>query len=72
MSLELLIVHSGQRISTDASITSIDSLKSWITETTNIPAAKQILLTASGKQAKVQSLRSEVAMNNTLHVATWH
>ncbi|KAL9054350.1 MAG: hypothetical protein Q9162_004225 [Coniocarpon cinnabarinum] len=60
MSLQLLVVHNGQRRSVDpASSSSLETFKSWVAEATAIPAAKQILLNPSGKQARFNFLRTE-------------
>ena len=61
MSLQLLVVHNGQRLTVDhASFTNLETLKAWISEATKIPSGKQILLTPAGKQARAQALKVEV------------
>lgn len=37
-----------------------DALKSWIVRHTSIPPARQILMTARGKNVKIQTLATEV------------
>lgn len=41
-------------------ISSPDALKSWIVRSTSIPPARQILMTARGKNVKTQTLATEV------------
>ncbi|KAB8338709.1 hypothetical protein FH972_021654 [Carpinus fangiana] len=57
MSLQVLVAHTGQRLSADpTSFGSLDAFKSWLSDTVNVPATSQILLTGQGKQAKFQAL----------------
>lgn len=48
----------------DCTLTSLlsrpDALKSWIVRNTPIPPARQILMTARGKNVKIQTLATEV------------
>lgn len=62
MSLQVLVAHTGDRLPTNpASFASIDAFKSWLADTASIPPSYQIILTASGKQAKLQALAVEVS-----------
>lgn len=61
MSLQIAVAHTGQRLDADlVGFNSIDQLKEWIANATNIPAASQILLTPRGKHVKLQALLTEV------------
>lgn len=63
MSLQVLVVHVGERLSTDpSSYASNDAFKSWLATASSVPAATQILLTPSGKQAKFAALHREVRL----------
>ncbi|QIW95083.1 hypothetical protein AMS68_000601 [Peltaster fructicola] len=59
MSIQLYIGHTGQRISLDPNITTLEALKSWIESKTAIIPRSQILLTAQGKQVRAQTLLTE-------------
>lgn len=59
MSIQIYIGHTGQRISLDPNITTLEALKSWIETRTAIVPRAQILLTAQGKQVRAQTLLTE-------------
>lgn len=60
MSLHIYIAHSGEHLLADpVSFASPDALKSWIVRNTPIPPARQILMTARGKNVKIQTLATE-------------
>nr|POF04043.1 autophagy-related protein 11 [Quercus suber] len=60
MSIQIFLGHSGQRLDLDTtSIGTVDALRNWITQHADIPARSQILLTASGKQVRNQTLLTE-------------
>ncbi len=61
MSLQILNAHTGERFSADpVSFGSFDAFKSWLSITTSVSPAHQILLTATGKQLRLQGLLIEV------------
>jgi autophagy-related protein 11 len=61
MSLQVAVAHSGQHLDADpVSFNTIDALKHWISQATEIPPENQILLTTRGKHVKVQALLTEV------------
>ncbi|PKY08368.1 hypothetical protein P168DRAFT_314471 [Aspergillus campestris IBT 28561] len=60
MSLHIYIAHSGEHLLADpVSFASPDALRSWITRNTSIPSQRQILMTARGKNVKIQTLATE-------------
>ncbi|OJJ39293.1 hypothetical protein ASPWEDRAFT_49319 [Aspergillus wentii DTO 134E9] len=60
MSLHIYIAHTGEHLLADpVSFASPDALRSWITRNTSIPAQRQILMTARGKNVKIQTLATE-------------
>ncbi|KAJ5239513.1 hypothetical protein N7468_004132 [Penicillium chermesinum] len=60
MSLHIYIAHSGEHLLADpVSFASPEALKSWILRNTAIPAQRQILMTARGKNVKIQTLATE-------------
>ncbi|KAJ5390576.1 Autophagy-related protein 11 [Penicillium cataractarum] len=60
MSLNIYIAHSGEHLLADpVASASPDSLKTWIVRNTSIPIARQILMTARGKNVKTQTLATE-------------
>ncbi|KAL2046358.1 hypothetical protein N7G274_001805 [Stereocaulon virgatum] len=60
MSLYILLAHSGASLTADPrSFASLDDLRSWITRKLAVDAAHQILMTARGKQVKLQTLLAE-------------
>ncbi|KAJ5228355.1 hypothetical protein N7489_009063 [Penicillium chrysogenum] len=60
MSLHIYIAHTGEHFLADpVAFASPDALKSWIVRNTSIPPARQILMTARGKNVKVQTLATE-------------
>lgn len=59
MSVTLYIGHSGQRFVLDPSVTSLESLRSWIGQNAGIQPRSQVLLTAQGKQVRSQTLLTE-------------
>jgi autophagy-related protein 11 len=61
MSLQIAVAHTGQRLDADpVSYNTIDALKHWISDETEIAPESQILLTTRGKHVKVQALLTEV------------
>ncbi len=61
MSLQVLVAHTGERLSADpVSFSSIDAFKSWLSSASAVSPPNQILLTSSGKQVKFQALLVEV------------
>lgn len=66
MSLQVLNAHTGARYSPGPeSLTSLNTLRTWIAKASTVAAQNQILLTAQGRQAKLQTLRLEVRLNPT-------
>ncbi|KAE8387755.1 autophagy-related protein 11-domain-containing protein [Aspergillus alliaceus] len=60
MSLHIYIAHTGEHFLADpVSFASPDALRSWITRNTSIPSQRQILMTARGKNVKIQTLATE-------------
>ncbi|KAJ5155551.1 hypothetical protein N7492_008354 [Penicillium capsulatum] len=60
MSLHIYVAHSGEHLLADpVAFTFPDALKSWILGKTSIPPARQILMTARGKNVKTQTLATE-------------
>ncbi|KAJ5590870.1 hypothetical protein N7450_004842 [Penicillium hetheringtonii] len=60
MSLHIYIAHSGEHLLADPVVfASPDALKAWIVRNTSIPPARQILMTARGKNVKIQTLATE-------------
>ncbi|KAF2191432.1 hypothetical protein K469DRAFT_556665 [Zopfia rhizophila CBS 207.26] len=60
MSLQVAVAHTGQRLDADpVDFNSINALKIWIQQATQIPAQDQILLTPRGKHVKLQALLTE-------------
>lgn len=71
MSLQVLVVHTGERVVVDrASLVNLDTLKTWISDTVAVPVTKQILLSTSGKQAKFPQLKAEVLFGSLRRAAT--
>ncbi|MCJ1310252.1 oligomeric, coiled-coil, peripheral membrane protein [Agyrium rufum] len=61
MSLTIYISSSGKSLKTNASeFTAVNELQSWIAQRASIDAQDQVLMTARGKQVKIQSLFLEV------------
>jgi hypothetical protein len=61
MSLQIAVAHTGQRLDADpVGFNSVEALKQWISESTEIPPEYQILLTPKGKHVKLQALLTEV------------
>jgi autophagy-related protein 11 len=61
MSLNIYIAHTGEHLLADpVSFASPDALRTWIARHTSIPAQRQILMTARGKNVRIQSLATEV------------
>ncbi|KAF6225858.1 hypothetical protein HO133_009860 [Letharia lupina] len=57
MSLNIYFAHSGAVYPADPrSFTSFDSLRSWISQQTAVEPSHQILMTARGKQVKIETL----------------
>ncbi|KAK4694323.1 autophagy-related protein 11, partial [Lecanoromycetidae sp. Uapishka_2] len=59
MSLKILLAHSGITLTADPCPSTLDELRSWISKKTGTEAAHQILMTARGKQVKIQTLSVE-------------
>ncbi|KAJ5103674.1 hypothetical protein N7532_004203 [Penicillium argentinense] len=60
MSLHIYIAHSGEHLLADpVSFASTEALKTWIVQNTSIPPTRQILMTALGKNVKIQTLATE-------------
>ncbi|KAL4868885.1 hypothetical protein BDV12DRAFT_168824 [Aspergillus spectabilis] len=60
MSLHIYIAHTGEHLLADSvSFSTTDALRSWITQSTTIPSQRQILMTARGKNVKIQTLATE-------------
>ncbi|KAJ5683797.1 uncharacterized protein N7477_000142 [Penicillium maclennaniae] len=60
MSLHIYIAHTGEHLLADpVAFASPDALKVWIVRSTSIPPARQILMTARGKNVKTQTLATE-------------
>ncbi|KAJ5736329.1 uncharacterized protein N7483_001454 [Penicillium malachiteum] len=60
MSLHIYIAHSGEHILADpVAFASPEALRSWIIKNTSIPLSRQILMTARGKNVKIQTLATE-------------
>ncbi|KAF2712485.1 hypothetical protein K504DRAFT_499577 [Pleomassaria siparia CBS 279.74] len=60
MSLQIAVAHTGQRLDADpVGFNSVEALKHWISEATEIPPEYQILLTSRGKHVKLQALLTE-------------
>ena len=62
MSLQILVSHTGDRISADpVAFDTLDVLRSWLATVTSIPSQRQILLTPRSKHVKLQTLLTEVS-----------
>lgn len=60
MSLQLYLGHSGHRLDVDTTtISTVEALRTWITQHAHISARAQILLTPTGKQVRTQTLLTE-------------
>ncbi|KAJ5827126.1 hypothetical protein N7447_003889 [Penicillium robsamsonii] len=60
MSLHIYIAHTGEHFLADpVAFASPDALKLWIVRNTSIPPPRQILMTARGKNVKIQTLAAE-------------
>ncbi|KAL8649162.1 MAG: hypothetical protein Q9210_004569 [Variospora velana] len=59
MSLQIYIAHTGQSLSTTSRHTALENLQSWIARNSSIESQDQILMTARGKQVKLQTLSLE-------------
>ncbi|KGO36906.1 Autophagy-related protein 11 [Penicillium expansum] len=60
MSLHIYIAHTGEHfLAGPVAFASPDALKSWIVRETSIPPPRQILMTARGKNVKIQTLATE-------------
>jgi autophagy-related protein 11 len=69
MSLQIAVAHTGQRLDADpVGFNSVDALKHWISESTDIPPEYQILLTPRGKHVKLQALLTEVGSVHSLFI----
>ncbi|KAI9734502.1 MAG: oligomeric, coiled-coil, peripheral membrane protein [Cirrosporium novae-zelandiae] len=71
MSLQIYIAQTGERLRADpVSFASPEALRSWISRYAGIPAQRQILMSARGKQAKLQTLLTEVSFD-ILSLGSW-
>jgi hypothetical protein len=62
MASQIYIAHTGQRLHAEQlPFGSLEALKTFISNATDIPANDQILLTSKGKHVKAQSLLTEVS-----------
>ncbi|KAI9791762.1 MAG: oligomeric, coiled-coil, peripheral membrane protein [Peltula sp. TS41687] len=60
MSLQVCIAHTGERLQAESGLfASLDALRSWIFQNVGIAQSNQILMTARGKQVKLQTLLTE-------------
>ncbi|KAI4113702.1 MAG: hypothetical protein LQ345_005379, partial [Seirophora villosa] len=59
MSLQIYIAHTGQRLSTPTRYSTLEGLQSWIAQNSSVEPQDQILMTARGKQVKLQTLSLE-------------
>lgn len=59
MSLQIYIAHTGQCLSPALRFSTLESLQSWIARNSTIESQDQILMTARGKQVKLQTLSLE-------------
>ncbi|EED19422.1 Taz1-interacting factor 1 (TAF1), putative [Talaromyces stipitatus ATCC 10500] len=60
MSLHIYIAHTGEHLlANPVSFASPDALRSWIARNTSIASQRQILMTARGKNVKLQTLATE-------------
>ncbi|KAF2033734.1 hypothetical protein EK21DRAFT_58238 [Setomelanomma holmii] len=60
MSLQIAVAHTGQRLDADpVAFSSVDALKHWIAQASEIHPESQILLTPGGKHVKLQALLTE-------------
>ena len=61
MSLQVAVAHTGERLDADpVAFSSVDALRTWISQATQIPPQDQILLTTRSKHVKLQALLTEV------------
>ncbi|PGH04025.1 hypothetical protein GX51_03695 [Blastomyces parvus] len=60
MSLHIYIAHTGEQLLADpVSFASPDALRTWISRKVSIPAGRQILMTARGRNVRPQTLATE-------------
>ncbi|KAI4179796.1 MAG: hypothetical protein LQ346_007118 [Caloplaca aetnensis] len=59
MSLQVYIAHTGHCLSSNLRFTTLESLQSWIARNSTVESQDQILMTARGKQVKLQTLSLE-------------
>ncbi|KAK5692566.1 oligomeric, coiled-coil, peripheral membrane protein [Elasticomyces elasticus] len=63
MSIQIYIGHTGQRLTLDLnSASTVEALRSWITQQASIQPRNQILLTGQGKQVRTQTLLNETEL----------
>lgn len=63
MSLQILQAHTGKCFPTEpTALASLDALKTWLAQASSITPANQVLLTATGKQVKLQNLLVDVCL----------
>ncbi|CAL8578103.1 hypothetical protein XPA_003904 [Xanthoria parietina] len=59
MSLQLFIAHTGLSFTPSSPFHTLESLQSWIAQNASVDPHDQILMTARGKQVKLQALSEE-------------
>ncbi|OJD15772.1 hypothetical protein AJ78_03990 [Emergomyces pasteurianus Ep9510] len=60
MSLHIYVAHTGEQLLADpVSFASPDALRTWISRKASIPAHRQILMTARGRNVRPQTLATE-------------
>ncbi|KAK0392812.1 hypothetical protein NLU13_2307 [Sarocladium strictum] len=60
MATQVLIAHTGQRLECDTTqFSSLDDLKSWVSENSSISAQHVVALTSQGRSVKLASLHGE-------------
>ncbi|ODH28687.1 hypothetical protein ACO22_03906 [Paracoccidioides brasiliensis] len=60
MSLHIYVAHTGEQLLADpVSFASPDALRTWISRKVSIPAQRQILMTARGRNVRPQTLATE-------------
>jgi len=61
MALLVCVGHSGQTFEVDTStFSTLDALRSRVTQAASIPSNKQVFLTTKGKSVRPQTLLTEV------------
>ncbi|KAI9851912.1 MAG: oligomeric, coiled-coil, peripheral membrane protein [Thelocarpon superellum] len=63
MSLHIYLAHTGEHLRADpVTFASLDALRSWIAQRVPVAASQQILMTAKGRQVKLQTLLAETEL----------